>query len=626
LHNTGQLVNGVTGTADADIDTPEAWDRVTNCSAIVVAVIDTGVDYNHPDLAGPPSNIWINAGDNNANGIDDDGNGYIDDGRGWDFIQMDNDPMDFHSHGTHVAGTIGAIGDNGIGGTGVCWTVQVMSVRALSTLGSGTTAELAAAIDYAVANGANVINMSLGGTGGFAGDIIDTAIASARAAGVLVVAAAGNTGTNNDVSPFYPASYNRDNIISVAATDQRDVLAGFSNYGAVSVDVAAPGVNIYSTVPPDRTVTGSESFETGAPGWTYETRNNITNLVISNTVALTTEDAFSPSHSLTDRPGGTYFDNRSYRAQSPPYDFTGLDGLLLRFMLKLDTEFLADELFVEGSLNGTTWTALPVDDPFGLTGSFPAWTQIEVDLQDADGTAAARMRFRMETDGSVVGDGFHIDDVEVMRPGTAYTGTEYRYFQGTSMVSPHVAGLAALIWAAEPGLTYAQVRSRVLGNGDPLVSLAGLTVTGRRINAQMSMPLDAPTGLFVAGLPSNARFAQVRLTWTDNAISESAYLIQRNSGTGFTTIASLAANSVTYVDSVAPAGTNVSYRVAAKSRDGRMLTSGILTIATSNALGGNSPVPPKGCLLPANSQSLWLLWLCLLLLAGLGWARGVRKH
>jgi len=616
LHNTGQLVNGVTGSADADIDAPEAWDRVTNCASVVVAVIDSGVDYNHPDLA---ANIWVNTGDNITNGIDDDGNGYIDDSRGWDFIQMDNDPMDFHSHGSHVAGTVGAVGNNAIGGTGVCWSVQLMPVRALGTLGRGTTAELTAAIDYAVANGANVINMSLGGTGGFTGDIIDTAIASARAAGILVVAAAGNTGTNNDASPFYPASYNRDNIISVAATDQDDSLAWFSNFGITSVDVAASGVNIYSTVPPDRTVISSEDFEAGAPGWTYETRNNITDLIIANTVAVTTEDSFSPTHSLTDRPGGNYFDNRSYRAWSSPYDFTGFDGLLLRFMLKLDSEFPVDELFVEGSLNGATWTALPLDDP-GLTGSFPAWTQIEADMQGADGALAASLRFRMETDGSVVGDGFHIDDVEVTRPGTAYVGTEYRYFQGTSMVSPHVAGLAALIWAAEPGLTYAQVRSRILGNGDLLASLAGLTATGRRINAQMSMALDAPTGLLLAALPSNARFAQVSLTWTDNAISEDAYLVQRSSGAGFATIATVAADTVAYVDSAAPAGTTVSYRVVAQARDGRTLSSGIQIIATSAALGGSSPVPPGGCLIPAGERLPWLTLVFLLLLAGIGQA------
>ncbi len=161
LQNTGQLVNGVTGTTGADISAVRAWDETTNCSAMVVAVIDTGVDYNHPDLT---ANIWANAGEV-LDGTDTDGNGFIDDVRGWDFVQGDNDPMDFNEHGTHVSGTIGAVGNNAVGGTGICWNVQIMPLRVLNSVDSGTTADIAAAVDYAAANGARVINMSLGAPG-----------------------------------------------------------------------------------------------------------------------------------------------------------------------------------------------------------------------------------------------------------------------------------------------------------------------------------------------------------------------------------------------------------------------------------------------------------------------------
>jgi len=242
LNNTGQTG----GTPDADIDAPEAWDIQTGSSSVVVAVIDTGVDYNHEDLA---LNIWTNPnGEVPDNGIDDDGNGYVDDVRGWDFYNNDNDPIDDHGHGTHCAGTIGGVGNNGIGVVGVNWDVEIMPLKFLSSGGSGTTAGAISAIQYATLMGANVMSNSWGG-GGYSQALKDT-IAAAGDAGILFVAAAGNSGANSDQSPMYPAAYDNANIVSVAATDYNDQKASFSNYGVVSVDLGAPGVNIYSTVPP----------------------------------------------------------------------------------------------------------------------------------------------------------------------------------------------------------------------------------------------------------------------------------------------------------------------------------------------------------------------------------------
>jgi subtilisin family serine protease len=241
LHNTGQDVNGTNGTDDADIDALEAWDVTTGSSDVVVAVVDSGVDINHPDLA---ANIWTNPGEIPGNGIDDDGNGYIDDVNGWDFYGNDNDPRDGNGHGTHVAGTIAAAGDNASGIAGVSWSAKIMPLRFIDAWGSGTTDRAITAIEYANAMGADVINNSWGGGGG--GDSLKTAI---EASAALVVCAAGNSGRNNDSIPYYPSSYNSANIIAVAASDQDDKLASFSNYGAVSVDVAAPGTNIYSAQP-----------------------------------------------------------------------------------------------------------------------------------------------------------------------------------------------------------------------------------------------------------------------------------------------------------------------------------------------------------------------------------------
>jgi len=290
LHNTGQ--SG--GTVDADIDAPEAWDLTVGNLQTVVAVVDTGIDYRHRDLY---RNIWINqqeipshirnnlvdvdgdglitfwdlndpanagkvadangngyidAGDILANssgwedGLDNDGNGYVDDLIGWDWVNNDNDPLDDHNHGTHVAGTIGATGNDGVGVVGVNWKVQLVPLKFLSASGSGSTSNAINAVNYMVGKNIKISNNSWGG-GGYSSGLFN-AINSARNIGHVFVAAAGNNSSNNDSTAFYPANYNLDNIISVAATTRNDTLASFSNYGATTVDLGAPGASIYSTV------------------------------------------------------------------------------------------------------------------------------------------------------------------------------------------------------------------------------------------------------------------------------------------------------------------------------------------------------------------------------------------
>ncbi len=231
-------------TSTADISAPEAWNTGTGTGRTIVAVIDTGIDYNHPDLA---ANMWKNSGEIPNNGKDDDGNGFKDDVYGFDFANNDSNPMDDNGHGTHVAGTIGAVGNNGIGVSGVVWKTRLMALKFLDSSGSGYMSDAVRALNYAVANGAKVINNSYGGGG--SDPAMVSALANARAKGVIFVAAAGNDGTNNDSSPSYPANYNSDNVVSVAATDRTDKLASFSNFGRTTVDIAAPGVGIYSTLP-----------------------------------------------------------------------------------------------------------------------------------------------------------------------------------------------------------------------------------------------------------------------------------------------------------------------------------------------------------------------------------------
>jgi len=245
MHNTGQTY----GTADADIDAPEAWEIATGSSdvivEVIVAVIDTGVDYTHPDLA---ANMWVNEAElNGTPGVDDDGNGYVDDIYGYDFCNYDADPIDDEGHGSHVSGTLGAVGNNGVGVTGVCWNVRIMAVKFLNQYGSGWTSDAISSVQYACLCGARVMSNSWGG-GGYSSALED-AIRAAGDAGILFIASAGNDyGSNNDIYPHYPSSYELDNVIAVLSTDHDDRLSEHSNYGLTSVDLGAPGGDSYNRI------------------------------------------------------------------------------------------------------------------------------------------------------------------------------------------------------------------------------------------------------------------------------------------------------------------------------------------------------------------------------------------
>lgn len=248
LNNTGQTG----GVVDADIDAPEAWESTQGSSSVIVGVVDTGIDYLHPDLA---SNIWVNPGEIAGNLLDDDGNGYVDDVHGYDFYFNDSDPMDLIGHGTHVAGTIGAVGNNGLGVAGVNWDVGLMALKISPDSGTSVSATAAvAAINYTTmmreVYGVNVrVTTHSWGGGGYLQSLYD-AISESEQAGLLFVAAAGNGYlTNNDIFANYPSNYDVDNIIAVASTTHTDAISDFSNYGPTTVDLGAPGSSILSTTP-----------------------------------------------------------------------------------------------------------------------------------------------------------------------------------------------------------------------------------------------------------------------------------------------------------------------------------------------------------------------------------------
>ncbi len=236
---------------DNDIDAPEAWELTKGSSSIIVGVIDTGIDYDHEDLK---ANIWLNPGESGGgkenNNVDDDGNGYKDDYRGWNFVSNSNDPYDDNDHGTHVSGTVGAVGNNGKGVAGVNWNVKLMGLKFLGSDGSGSTADAAEAIIYGVDNGAKVLSNSWGG--GEAAQVLQDAIQYAQNRGVLFIAASGNDNKNTDSSPNYPSNYAVPNVVSVASNDASDNLSSFSNYGRRTVDLSAPGSSVYSTRPLSR--------------------------------------------------------------------------------------------------------------------------------------------------------------------------------------------------------------------------------------------------------------------------------------------------------------------------------------------------------------------------------------
>jgi len=500
LDNTGQTVGGTyatnnPGSVDKDIDASEAWviSETATSTPVIVAIIDTGVAYNHPDLA---TNMWDGTNCKDEKGVAIVGGC----NHGYDYENNDNTPLPAtSSHGTHIAGTIAASKNNGKGVIGVAPQTKIMAIK----FGLDITSEIKA-IDFAIQNGAKIINASFGGDtfSQFEYDEINRF----KTAGGIFVAAAGNETANNESTHSYPSDYNLDNIISVAATDQNDALADFSNYGSTSVDVGAPGVNIFSTIA-DSVVL-------------FETFESITPPAVPNSwVTSGTNDNWG----TYDLDGGTFWGNVLYgdwinlpytqtadtTIISEIYDLSagGATGATIDFWARCDTEYItdgwADYMQLEYSADGASFS--PAVDPY-FGGEF-RWDEPTFDILNGEDpldsagaslfhykdilipdqylTSNFKFQFRWVANGNSDtggGDGCLVDDIKITKFSDG-SDEQYDYMQGTSMAAPHVAGLAGLVWGYKPSLTSAEVKSTILETGDDVLSHAGKTVTGKRINA-----------------------------------------------------------------------------------------------------------------------------------------------
>jgi subtilisin family serine protease len=435
-----------------NINAAQAWNISTGDADVVVAVIDSGVYYDHDDLF---SNMWQNLGEVPGNGIDDDGNGYVDDVYGYDFAAdhsggNDSDPMDMETHGSHVAGTAAAVGNNGIGITGVAWNAKIMALKGMRPDGFLYDSDTMEAIEYAIVmkeRGVNVvvINASYGGTDGDQTDPIKDIIAEAGQAGIVFVAAAGNEGVDNDLTPQYPASYDTPNIIAVAASDPFDDLATFSNFGASSVELAAPGERIFSTI------SGSGEYAAVSSGGTKY-------------MAVPFEYAAYTS-GLT----GTVHDSgKGYPEQFPPA-VSGNIALIERGSRDDNPFFFSEK--VQNAMNAGAVAVIIYNDVPGLDrvtlGSAGEWTPA-VFISQADGLYLASLGTPTVT---VVNDlvfGYQLSD-------------------GTSMAAPHVSGAIAVLAAAFPFESVSRRINRILEGAEPLDALSGKVLTGGRLNLYNSL-------------------------------------------------------------------------------------------------------------------------------------------
>ncbi len=464
LRNPGITVTGEEGTTNADINVELLWDHITDCSSVTVAVIDTGINYTHSDLA---DNIVT------ANM--------------WDFVDNDNDPYPDagnESHGTNVAGIIGARGNNNKGTSGVCWQAKILPLRVLDETGTGTLANVATAIIHAVDNGVKVINLSLGATGTTAA--MDNAMNHARNNKVVIVAAAGNNASNNDSQPFYPCNYSRthSNVICVAAMNQTYGLASFSNTGANSVDVGAPGVSIYNTTPGEWIIDSMTGW-TLSGGW-FDTQCSLPN--ISN-MLINPSNFCSSNGPYTNNINDVTFKN---------FDLNAANRARLVYNIVFNTQSGVDKINVNSKASG--------GDPFvggnlmtshsGVSANGGTTADISYLTLNNCFTATCTIGFQLKTDGSITGAGVAIYGLRIET--SQVNANSYLNFSGTSQASPHVAGLAAMLIAWNPAYEDSQTINAIKNGGTLNSSLTNITRTGRVINAMGSLKyVNVPTGVTV---------------------------------------------------------------------------------------------------------------------------------
>ncbi len=553
LNNVGQVVSGYVGIAGADIDAVRAWDLATGNDSVVVAVIDTGCHLNHPDLA---ANLWTNGNEIPDNGVDDDGNGYVDDIHGWDFVDHDNMPQDATGHGTHVAGTIGARGNNGIGIAGIGWQAGIMPLRFMNAFDQGTVADAIQAIQYAVANGARIINCSWGSTGYSIS--LNSVMANSDA---LFVCAAGNNTSDNDQSGFYPASYPLNNVLSVAASDQMDRLAWFSNIGPQSVHLAAPGVRILS-LGVQRQTFWSDNFSDGTlDDWSTGGTPDAWTVKEAAQYANTTTLAVTPDSS--------YPDNADTWAATPQLNLSGRYGCMFTFQIIGASEAGRDNLYVEVSTDGSQWVSQPVEvgssiKYSGISGAIPYWTTASVDLGAWDDAGRLEIRFRFTSDASVTNTGFFVDGLSL---STTAVNEAYQYMSGTSMAAAVASGVAALVQSQSLAWDYAALKNVLIDSIDLNAEFAGITIGGGRINAYNALTLLSDLSLSASSMGTD----RVQLSWIVQSPLDDHVTVERRSEDeiGFQAIDQIGADATSYTDNAVQPNTTYYYRVQAQTQDGR---------------------------------------------------------
>ncbi|WML58945.1 S8 family serine peptidase [Neobacillus sp. PS2-9] len=537
LHNTGQAVNGTSGSNDIDIDYPEAIQEFTNSDnqqQVVVGVIDTGIDLNHPDLK---DNIWTNPGEIAGNGIDDDHNGYIDDVHGWDFYHNDAsifDAEDGDDHGTHVAGTIAAKANNGIGITGIAPNVKIMPLKFIGPDGNGNTADAILAVEYASKMGVRVTNNS------WAGLEYDQALKDAiDKSSLLFVAAAGNEGVNNDQVPSYPANYDTPKVISVAAIDSSGNLADFSNFGVNSVDIAAPGTGIFSTVPRKKEegaaaqiYNSTFNYKAIFNGFGFENlsstdRQSAFNkavsylgLTSSSKILLVQDDestsggaSFADVYKNLLKNAGLSYTLKTVATGENGPNFPTLSGY--DSVIWFTGNAIGD---VPPNLTSTDLTSLERFLKKGNKTLMLSGQDILYQNEDSSfvtDTLSLTIKGEGETSVRVTGvertayegASYSIDyapyadyitsnneamaKVNLIFPEETSYATAYAFGDGTSMAAPHVSGVAALLAGKYPNAGPEKLRSIILASGDSLSNLAGKVQSGKTVNAWKALTYNS---------------------------------------------------------------------------------------------------------------------------------------
>src|SRR5215213_1038675 len=485
-----------------------AWDRSLGAGQ-VIAVVDTGVDLTHPDLA---PNLWTGPG-----GI-----------HGHDFVDNDDVPDDFNLHGSHVAGTAAGVANNALGVAGVAPQAQIMAVRVLDADGGGGSGDIANGIAFAATNGAGVINLSLGGAGGGGDQAMSDAITLAESKVAVVLAASGNggddgVGDNNDVTPTTPCTLPNANLICVASVTRTGARSEFSNFGPTTVDVGAPGGDGSGT--PDGDILSakpawatqfSEDFQSGSDGWTATHSSGFDWGLAGSGL---------DGQSATDSAPGTtsYQNNTNSTFQHTGVNLAGQRGCRVDFWLRLNG--VENALGGDGRLVDAVGVGVAAAGSlFGeeFAGSTPpgVFERVELSLPGADNQADVRPTFKFRSDSTVTGDGAYVDDYSLICRGSGYPNTiagdspveggDYTAIAGTSMAAPHVAGVAALVHAVDPGAPPSQIVQAMKNGAKPAAGMAGVTVTGGVVDAVASM--DAALALPNPGAaPGRPRFLSVKV-------------------------------------------------------------------------------------------------------------------